>query len=80
VLPGVQHDLLGPVSKREREGTRLHELRSIADDGKDPHAGGERYKPMTKHLTQAGFGVLAFGYRTSRNLGWYLNRRLARTA
>jgi hypothetical protein len=35
---------------------------------------------MTKHLTQAGFGVLAFGYRTSRNLGWYLNRRLARTA
>jgi hypothetical protein len=35
---------------------------------------------MTKHLAQAGFGVLAFTLRATRDLEWYVVRRLSRPA
>jgi hypothetical protein len=42
VLARVHDDLLHPaLAQREREWGRLHELRSVADDGKDSHAAGE---------------------------------------
>jgi hypothetical protein len=41
VLACVQHDLLRPVSQREREGSGLNELRTVADNGKDLHADRE---------------------------------------
>ena len=33
---------------------------------------------MTKHLFHAGISLLAYGYRTSRDVGWYVSRRLER--
>ena len=41
VLARVQDDLVRPVSQREREGSRLYELRTVADNGKDLHADRE---------------------------------------
>ena len=41
VLARVQDDLVRPVSQREREGSGLYELRTVADDGKDLHADRE---------------------------------------
>jgi hypothetical protein len=35
---------------------------------------------MTKHLAQAGLGVLTFALRTARDLEWYAVRRLSRPA
>lgn len=35
---------------------------------------------MTKHIAQAGIGVLSLAYRTTRNLEWYVVRRLSRPA
>jgi hypothetical protein len=35
---------------------------------------------MTKHLAQASFGVLTFALRTTRDLEWYVVRRLSRPA
>jgi len=33
---------------------------------------------MSKHLVQTSVGLIGFGLRTTRTLGWYLSRRLAR--
>ena len=33
---------------------------------------------MTKHFLLTGVSFLAFGYKRSRNVGWYVNRRLNR--
>ena len=35
---------------------------------------------MTKHLAQAGLGVLALAFRTTRDVEWYVVRRLSRPA
>jgi hypothetical protein len=35
---------------------------------------------MTKHIAQASFGVLVFAFRTTRDLEWYVVRRLSRPA
>jgi hypothetical protein len=37
VLPGMDEDLLGPITQQERERRELDELRSGADDCHDPH-------------------------------------------
>ncbi len=55
-------------------------LRPTSQAGKDSRARGEWNEPMTKHLAQAGIGVLAFAFRTSRDLEWYVVRRLQRPA
>jgi hypothetical protein len=41
MLTCVQHDLVCPVLQREREGSRLYELRPVSDDGKDSHGDRE---------------------------------------
>jgi hypothetical protein len=33
---------------------------------------------MTKHLAQAGLDVLALAFRTTRDVEWYVVRRLSR--
>jgi hypothetical protein len=33
---------------------------------------------MTKHLLRAGLALAFHGYKTGRDLGWYLSRRLQR--
>ena len=33
---------------------------------------------MTKHLLFTGISLLSYGYKTGRELGWYVNRRLQR--
>jgi hypothetical protein len=33
---------------------------------------------MSKHLLRTGVSLLAYSYRTGRDLHWYVQRRLAR--
>jgi len=33
---------------------------------------------VTKYLVHTGIGVLSYGYKTGRDLRWYLHRRLER--
>jgi hypothetical protein len=33
---------------------------------------------MTKHLLTTGVSLLAYGYRTGRDLHWFVHRRLQR--
>ena len=33
---------------------------------------------MTRHLVRTGFSLLAYGYRTSRDVHWLVHRKLQR--
>ena len=34
--------------------------------------------PMTKHLLSAGFSLAVYGLKTTRDVQWYVSRRLTR--
>ena len=34
--------------------------------------------PMTRHLLLAGFSLAAYGLKTTRDVQWYVSRRLSR--
>jgi hypothetical protein len=78
VLPRVQDDLLGPVSHCERKGSRLYELRTVADDGKDSHVDLESSWPMPLKILLAGAPLIARGVLTGKTIVWYVNWRLER--
>jgi hypothetical protein len=78
VLARVQDDFLGSVSQREREGSRLYELRAIADNGKDFHLERESRRPMPLKILLAGAPLIVRGVTTGKALVWYVNWRLER--
>ena len=79
VLARVERDLFDArVSKREGEGSRLDELRPVADDGKDSQAGGECSRTMTRRLLLDGFDLLTACYRAGKSVAWYGSRRFQR--
>jgi hypothetical protein len=64
--------------EREGQGSRLDELRPIADDGKDFHGGRESSRLMTRKLLIGLALPLSATVGAGKTLSWYGWRRLQR--
>jgi hypothetical protein len=79
VLARVEHDFLdAALLERERQRSRLHELRPVPDDGKDFHGGAESTRSVTRKIILSATPLVARSYGATRMLAWYLTRRLQR--